>query len=186
MTTATMKMRTLDRVIKVALIGDEGLEGSYALTPGELAGDLPVDGPVRVTARLYKVGEAVHVSGEADAPMAMECARCLKGFVLPVEEEYTAVYMKKEGFLDDGVAEDEVELSKEDMDIQFFDGDELDLWPPARDQLLLALPMRPLCDEACKGLCPECGQDLNEKTCGCETAPVDPRFAELKKLLGGG
>ncbi len=181
-----MDSRTLDRVIKAALIGDDGVEGVFTLTPEELAGDLAVDGPVTVSIRIYKVGEAAHTSGEATAPLAMQCGRCLKDFVETATEPFTAVYMRKESFLDAGVAEDEVELSKEDMDIQFFDGDELDLWPPARDQLILTMPMSPLCSEECKGLCPVCGQDLNEKTCGCDTAPVDPRLAELKKLLGDG
>jgi len=137
-----------------------------------------------VAVSLYKVGEAVHLSGKVTGTLVMTCARCLVDYTTPTDEEFSAVYMRRESFVDEGENLDEVELSGEDMDVQFFDGDELDLWPPARDQLILAAPMRPLCKDECRGLCPLCGADLNEKDCGCDRTPTDPRLAGLKKLIG--
>ena len=63
-----------------------------------------------------------------------------------------------------------------------FDGKVIDLDPIVREQLLLALPMSAVCTEDCKGLCTVCGQNLNEKQCGCDTRQVDPRLAALKNI----
>jgi uncharacterized protein len=59
----------------------------------------------------------------------------------------------------------------------------LDLGELLREQFLLALPMKPLCDDGCRGLCPECGANLNRTPCGCAPTWEDPRLAALKGLL---
>src|SRR5207244_13446979 len=84
---------------------------------------------------------------------------------------------------DDTVAanEDGAEIATEDLDLFPWDGDKIDLEPLFREQFVLAIPYAPLCREDCKGLCPQCGIDLNTGTCTCEK-PVDPRLAGLKGL----
>jgi uncharacterized protein len=67
--------------------------------------------------------------------------------------------------------------------IYFIDEGWLDLRKPLREQILLAMPMHLLCRPDCKGLCPNCGQNLNEGPCQCSTENIDPRLAVLKKLL---
>jgi uncharacterized protein len=69
-----------------------------------------------------------------------------------------------------------------ELDEEPFDGHTLDLAPTLREQILLALPMDALCGEACKGLCPHCGQNLNEATCDCRADVADPRWAKLREL----
>ena len=84
----------------------------------------------------------------------------------------------------DGEADDDddgFELSDDDMDVSYYDGNEFDMAEVVREHLLLALPMNPLCAEACAGLCDQCGADLNEAACGCEE-PVDPRLAALADI----
>ena len=68
------------------------------------------------------------------------------------------------------------------VDEEPYSGKTIDLAPALREQILLAAPPSPLCDEACKGLCPTCGKDLNAGDCGCEKTAIDPRWATLKSI----
>lgn len=87
---------------------------------------------------------------------------------------------------DDGEGDLNASFDADDADQEPFDGDQVDLAPALREQLLLALPsIEPLCREACKGLCSTCGQDLNEKDCGHSQKAPDPRWAALKGLQLG-
>jgi uncharacterized protein len=70
--------------------------------------------------------------------------------------------------------------------LSYYEGEEIDLTPLVHEQIILALPTRPLCGEACRGLCPRCGANLNAAPCGCPTAPpADPRLAVLHSLARG-
>ncbi len=70
----------------------------------------------------------------------------------------------------------------DDADEELFDGKVINLQPIVREQVLLSLPMNAVCKEDCRGLCTKCGQNLNEKECGCDTSFVDPRLAVLKDI----
>ena len=82
---------------------------------------------------------------------------------------------------DEPANEDGAEVAEGDLDVFPFDGEKIDLEPLFREQFVLAIPFAPLCREDCKGLCPQCGTDLNSGTCSCEK-PTDPRLAALKGL----
>ena len=73
-------------------------------------------------------------------------------------------------------------IDPETVDEEPYSGKTIDLAPALREQILLAVPPSPLCDEACKGLCPQCGKDLNQGDCGCERTSIDPRWAALERL----
>ena len=75
------------------------------------------------------------------------------------------------------------EVKSEELDLDFYSGEELDLLDLIKEQIELNLPMKPLCDDACKGICPKCGTDLNVKSCTCSVKDIDPRFESLKKLI---
>ena len=77
------------------------------------------------------------------------------------------------------------EIAEEDLSIAFYRDFQIDLLQLVHEQCRLALPMKPLCRDACRGLCPVCGTNLNERTCNCETAWRDPRLAALEALVGG-
>jgi uncharacterized protein len=79
----------------------------------------------------------------------------------------------------------EEELTAEELDLDFYQGDVIDLEKYLREQILLMVPLKPLCAETCKGLCPRCGADLNHEPCRCEaeqtTSPLAAALAKLKK-----
>ena len=81
-----------------------------------------------------------------------------------------------------GEGESEGSFDLQDTDEEVFDGKTIDLDPIVREQVLLALPMGVVCREDCQGLCAQCGQNLNEKKCGCEQRVIDPRLAALKDI----
>ena len=113
-------------------------------------------------------------------PQTLHCVRCLEPVVTPIELE-TALLLLRKGASQDGSG-DERELDRDDLGVQVLDDDsELDTRELALEQMQLAVPMKPLCREDCKGLCGTCGQNLNEGTCDCEPAS-DPRWAALKEF----
>ena len=113
-------------------------------------------------------------------PQTLNCVRCLEPVEAPAEIETSLLLLAKR---DDTTADttEEQELDHEDLGVQVLDEPEIDTHDLALEQMQLAVPMKPLCREDCKGLCGTCGQNLNEGACDCEPAP-DPRWAALQKL----
>ena len=136
---------------------------------GELAvagSRVPDGAPIVIDVRLESVNEGIVVRGGVEAPWIGECRRCLR----PIESTVRAdVY---EVFEDEPV---EGETNKLDVD-------RIDLEPVAREAVLLELPLAPLCQEDCAGLCPECGADRNERDCGHALEVRDDRWAALDEL----
>ena len=99
-----------------------------------------------------------------------ECVRCLQDFPLPLDIEFTELYAFS--------AE-----SKTDSELILPESGQIDLRPLVREEMLLAVPINPLCDPECKGLCPICGENRNETECDHEIETIDPRLSVLKSLL---
>lgn len=133
------------------------------------------DALISVEADLAEAQSTVVVTATVMAPWTGECRRCLGPASGHVQAEVREVYeernAKHEGDRDEG------------EETYLMEGDRLDLGPLVRDAVLLGLPPAPLCREECRGLCPQCGADLNVESCGCE-APIDPRWVALDALKG--
>jgi uncharacterized protein len=82
-------------------------------------------------------------------------------------------------------SDDEKQVAEEDVDISYYEDDQIDLSDLLREQFYLALPMKPLCRDDCRGLCPQCGVNRNTGTCDCGPGWEDPRLAPLKGLIKG-
>lgn len=135
--------------------------------------------PIRARIRIEKLGTEVVVKGDLETELKFQCSRCLKDFyrdyAIPVQVVYHPVEdLKKEEYH---------EVASEELDTDFYTGEELDLLSILKEQIMLVMPMKPLCAELCKGICPGCGTDLNVDTCTCGLKNIDPRFEGLKKLL---
>lgn len=123
-----------------------------------------------------QVQEAAHdvvvlgrMSGEAEVP----CRRCLVPVRTPVDQQITLLFRP-------GVTPAEAEAAE--IYVLPERGHELDLGPAIREHLLLAVPEFVECQDACRGLCPQCGVNLNETTCSCERAEADERWSVLREL----
>lgn len=128
----------------------------------------------------YRAGTEVFLEGEVSARAGAACARCAEDFATVKSRRFRYVLAPRV------VGDDKhPDLRAEDLEFSFYDGEEIDLTPLVREQMLLALGDRPICREDCKGLCPRCGANLNEGACGCRSEAPDPRFAVLRSLKVG-
>lgn len=144
-------------------------EVSLSAPLGDLAvlgSSVPDGATVEVEVRLDAVNEGIVVKGEVRAPWQGECRRCLRAVA------GTAVADVLEVFEGEPV----------DAETSRLDGDRLDLEPLAREAVLLELPLAPLCQDDCAGLCPECGADRNAVDCGHVLEAVDDRWSALGEL----
>jgi uncharacterized protein len=124
-------------------------------------------------------GGAFRVSGTVTTTLEMACGRCLEPFVVPVAASFELRYVPDV----ENTGEGEREVAEDDLATAYYRDGELDIVEMLREQLQLALPMKPLCQEDCKGLCPECGANRNRTDCGCAPRWDDPRLSALKGLL---
>jgi uncharacterized protein len=163
--------------------GSERLERT--LEPAALTreGDLfRIASPVRLHAELSKDGQKVRLIGRVAATLELECARCVEPYEMPVDAPFDILFLAASEDVEKKDDEDEAEVREDDLGVSYYRDDEIDLAEVIREQFYLALPMKPLCREDCKGLCPVCGANRNRETCTCQTEWVDPRMEPLKKL----
>jgi DUF177 domain-containing protein len=136
--------------------------------------DVHLAGPLHVHVEAQQAGSDVVVRGELQGEVAAVCRRCLKPLRVPVARQVSALYAP-EAELTDPSADEVFPLPSGRA--------ALDVSELVRQELILAVPEFPVCDEACRGLCPRCGRDLNEGPCGCEARDSDPRWAPLRAML---
>jgi uncharacterized protein len=177
--------RSLPRTqIDLRAFGDPELRLDREFSGEEIGadpGDFRIKGPVGVTGRLRKHDDRYHLEATVRALLELPCGRCLEPFELPVSVDVDLTYVPQPaGPAAEG---DEIEVAEEDLSTAYYRDQVLDLGDMMREQIYLALPMRPLCREDCRGLCPECGTNRNTGRCDCAPQWEDPRLAGLKALV---
>lgn len=138
--------------------------------------------PVDLAFDVVKDGRRVHLTGTVTTTLELSCGRCLEPFRMPVDASFDLRYLPR----DENTGEGEREIEEDDLTTAFYGDEVIDLGQLMSEQFQLALPMKPLCGEDCRGLCPQCGTNLNTGSCACKTAWEDPRLAGLKALLEPG
>ena len=132
----------------------------------------------QVFLHIKRNGEEVLVRGHLAARVPQVCGRCLQAFTFRVAPEVgTRFAPSPRGRRDEGR-----ELTADDLELDFYAGDLLDLDRLIQTEVMLGLPMKPLCREECRGLCPVCGGNRNSNSCACGVQLSDPRLAALKTL----
>jgi uncharacterized protein len=120
----------------------------------------------------------VSVRGRIVARIPQVCGRCLERFAIRVEPDIDTRFVPRHP----GRHREDVELAPDDLEVDFYTDDTLNVAQLIETEATLALPMKPLCGESCRGLCPVCGGNRNLVECQCAAPPPDPRFAALKDL----
>ena len=141
--------------------------------------DYRVVAPVSLAFDIFKDKQAFRLAGRVQTTLELKCSRCLEPFAVPVDQEFDLRYQPHTA----NAGEGEREIEEDDLTTAFYEKDEIDLGHLMHEQFVLALPMKPLCKDTCKGLCVHCGTDLNKGTCACAPAWTDPRLAVLKGLM---
>ncbi len=124
-------------------------------------------------------GDRLRLAGHARTTLEVICGRCLEPYRIPIDAAFDLSYIPQT----DNTGEGEREIQDDDLSTAYYKAEGIDLSELLREQFYLALPMKPLCSEDCKGLCPQCGTNLNRETCDCKPTWEDPRLAGLKALL---
>lgn len=162
-------------IIRVSELPEEGLsidETAFAASPyADPAWEIE-----RVQLQVDKDGDEVDVRGQVRASVPQVCGRCTEGFTAMVTAEVDLRFAPKPARVDGA------ELGRDDLDTDFYADDRIDLDRVIENETTLALPMKPLCDPGCRGLCPVCGADRNLNPCTCAERAPDPRLAALKTL----
>lgn len=137
-------------------------------------------GPGRLSVRVHleRHGHDILVRGHLEGALTLSCSRCLNPFSHPVAADFDLLLAPGPMSVDDK----EVELSRDDLDLDFYEGELVDVERILREQVLLQLPLKPLCAETCRGICPRCGADLNQETCRCPAEESTSPFVGLKKI----
>lgn len=144
--------------------------GEIELDGFDKGGDrVELTGPAVVDLTVENVGDgAFMIRGRLAAGLALFCGRCLKAFILDVDPEVETLFGS-------GAA-----LGEESYPV---DGNQIDIAPALTEALVLEVPIAPVCEASCEGLCPRCGADMHEAPCACEIESTDPRLARLKDWL---
>lgn len=124
----------------------------------------------------------IRLVGDFATQVELKCARCLEPVLRDLAEEYDLLYRPLGTIKSAG----EIEISAADGEIGFYSGEGLLLEDALKEQALLAIPLKALCRDDCKGLCPHCGRNLNTGSCDCSRHVVDPRWnalADIKEKL---
>lgn len=140
--------------------------------------DLEVVGPLAVDLTYYRAGLDVVFGGTIGGPVRATCARCAEAFTFPLTTQLNVILSPRVA-----TGQESAELTCDDLGLGYYDGDEIDVSELVHEQTLLALPTQLLCDERCRGLCPQCGANLNLVACGCAERAPQPRLAVLRDLV---
>jgi uncharacterized protein len=141
----------------------------------ELIG-VPEGAPLAVDVRLESVTEGVLVTAHVTAPLRGECARCLDPITDELAVDIVELFAYPASVTDETTEADEVHR---------IENDRVDLEPAVRDAVVLGLPWTPLCRPDCAGLCPTCGQRLDDLPSDHTHETIDPRWAALRALVDG-
>jgi uncharacterized protein len=153
----------------------------------EAVEDFRVISPVALTGEVRKDGHQVRLKGQLAATLECACSRCLESFEVPVAVDLDLVFLpaSEAGSRSQSSSDDDEggeALSEDGLGVSFYQDDVLDLGEIIREQFYLALPMKPLCRQDCRGLCPVCGLNRNHESCTCRAEWIDPRLEPLKHL----
>jgi uncharacterized protein len=140
---------------------------------------LGLDGPLDVRVKIRRAGNKYLLDGKMRGGIQVRCDRCLEPYPMDLNSGFH-LYLHTTGGSQTG--EKEVELLDEDMEVEFIEGEEVDLDAVVREQVFLSLPIKNICRDSCQGLCPVCGANWNLAQCACGKESAHPAFQKLKAL----
>jgi len=164
-TPSPKEMRFSESIEELSRIYDSGQGGDFCFPPF-----------LDVSLTYYRSGQEIFFQGRLGGTVEGRCSRCLKGYRFPIEKEFEFVLTPEPE------PNKSRQLGGDEMALSFYAVDEIDLSPFIREQVFLALPLRPLCEDRCRGLCAGCGADLNDEPCLCGARQDDPRMAIFRTL----
>ncbi|HKD82229.1 MAG TPA: DUF177 domain-containing protein [Candidatus Angelobacter sp.] len=175
--------------IKIKDLELRKLEFNETLSPGviDLGEDLVQTAPLQTSGQAElirenrgarEIVEDIRLVGSFSTEVENPCARCLDPVHNAISEKFDLLYRP----LGVDARADEVAISRAETEIGYYKGEGLLLEDVLKEQILLALPVKQVCRANCKGLCPQCGKNLNIESCDCVTSMPDPRWSALEEI----
>jgi uncharacterized protein len=165
--------------IEIEDLKQEQLHVRHVFPVGEIKfshEDAGLSEPVAVDFVLTHKDRHLRVDGNVETGIRYRCSRCTKEFSKTFSSAFDLTYLPQPEWANEGA---EIELKYEDMEIAYYDGIALDVNLMVLEQIELAMPMKFVCREDCRGLCCKCGADLNEGSCRCKNEEMDSRMSVL-------
>ena len=174
----------IDQIPEVGLDleGEESPKSFPVLSEMIAAGECEFTSPINTALRVIPIDDMIEVEGVLNTSVRLHCGRCLEAFETALKSRFAITYLQPEAGIEIDTDQKEVELSVEEMNLIYFQGEEINLREAIQEQVVLAFPLKAICKTNCKGLCPNCGVNLNLGDCGCDQKPLDAKFAALKEL----
>ena len=176
--------------IRIRDLETEAVEFREEVLPGRLdfGAEMQQRSPLRANGRAELIEERTHgvkqtikdirLTGSLSGQVEVQCARCLEPVTRDVQCSFDLLYRPLAAVERD----DEVSISEAETEVGFYKGEGLALEDVLREQVLLAVPVKAVCREECRGLCPRCGQNLNQSKCACVQPGADSRWNALRDL----
>lgn len=162
----------------VELSAEEPIRDFPTLLALQDAGECVFLSPLQVHLYVAREYDHIRVSGGVETTLRLICSRCLAEFQIDINSPFTIFYLRAAGL----PLDEDMELTDEDLISATYEGDEIDFTSEIAEQILLAIPFKPLCSEDCRGLCAVCGNDLNTAECACGQHHVNFKLSALKDL----
>jgi uncharacterized protein len=148
--------------------------------PGDLdfqGAEFRQEAPLKIDATAELLGQEIRIRGRVLTRLAACCDRCLAPVEIPVNRAFDLFYRPLQTI----AKEEEIQVPEDEMEVGFYSGDGIELADVATEQVILNVPMKVLCHDECRGLCPVCGENRNLKRCGCTQPQEHSPFASLKE-----
>jgi uncharacterized protein len=136
--------------------------------------------PLLVDLEIHRLPDHIRVQGSIQADFLLVCHRCLETYPWQLEQPVDLFMLEQRK--DQNQAEEDLAPDDDDLECEFFNGQEIDIDLLVAEQVFLAMPVKAICSEECRGLCPRCGANLNLETCRCAGAPAGSPFAALQAI----
>jgi len=126
----------------------------------------------------HQIIQDIRLKGDLSTRLELACARCLEPVMLDVQRDFELLYRPQGS----DAGREELSVTAAEAEISYYEGEGVLLEDVLREQILLAVPLKVMCKEHCKGLCPHCGKNLNVESCDCVATMQDPRWAALEDI----
>lgn len=149
------------------------------LEPVKLSSVYKLASQVHYELVIKKSKETLNINGMLNCIVTLTCSRCLDEFTYLINAKVDFKMIPQ----DLAPHEPEIELKRDEMDVYYFEGNEIELEPIINEEIMLNIPIKPLCRETCRGLCPICGKNQNYEQCDCNKAVNTILGEKLKNFL---
>ena len=146
--------------------------------PSSMEEEVEILNSCLVELKVTPIGTKYRIVGSISLKVRLQCSRCLEKYPFNLSSKLDLLYLP----IEEMPSEAEVEFEDKAANVTYYREDKIELLELLQEQVLLALPMKPICSEDCKGFCPSCGTNLNVSSCECKAVSIDPRLEKLKKI----